>query len=256
MNDAFPNWMLGSGLFSELESLNVPWKGEGLAESLDYEYFGNHSGDKTCSPLVQKLANDVALTDDAIDKLCKVIIAVNGLNWSKLYATRNFDYEPIENYNMVEESTGSAEMTYGKTSTRTDNLDHTKTGTETHATSQDVTTTPNLTNTQTQTVNGFNSSTGVQSGGVSPSASGTSKEEGTGSNTITFDTIDSDSGTQDYSTGGSDKNTSSNTLTRHGNIGVTTSQQMIQSERDLWTWNFFNTVVFPDCDKILTLSIY
>ena len=46
------------------------------------------------------------------------------------------------------------------------------------------------------------------------------------------------------------------TLTRHGNIGVTTSQQMIESERQLWIWNYFQNIVFPDIDKTLTLAIY
>ena len=45
-------------------------------------------------------------------------------------------------------------------------------------------------------------------------------------------------------------------LTRSGNIGVTTSQQMIQSERELYIWNFFLDVVFPDLDKIFTLKCY
>lgn len=44
-------------------------------------------------------------------------------------------------------------------------------------------------------------------------------------------------------------------LTRSGNIGVTTSQQMLQSERDLWMWSYFD-VVFADIDKLLCLSIY
>ena len=42
---------------------------------------------------------------------------------------------------------------------------------------------------------------------------------------------------------------------RHGNIGVTTSQQMIESEIELWKWNFFESV-FKDIDTILTLPIY
>lgn len=46
------------------------------------------------------------------------------------------------------------------------------------------------------------------------------------------------------------------TLTRSGNIGVTTSQQMIQAERDLWVWNFFYQVVFKDVDRSLTISTY
>ena len=45
-------------------------------------------------------------------------------------------------------------------------------------------------------------------------------------------------------------------LRRSGNIGVTTSQQMIQSEIDLWKWNFFQDVVFKDLAKSLTLSVY
>ena len=53
-----------------------------------------------------------------------------------------------------------------------------------------------------------------------------------------------------------DKTTYDTTLTRKGNIGVTTSQQMIESERELWLWNFFQNVVFKDVSKALTLSIY
>ena len=45
------------------------------------------------------------------------------------------------------------------------------------------------------------------------------------------------------------------TLTRSGNIGVTTSQQMIESERKLWDYNIFKTI-YEDVDSILTLSIY
>ena len=45
------------------------------------------------------------------------------------------------------------------------------------------------------------------------------------------------------------------TLSRHGNIGVTTSQQMINSEIELWQWDFFSGV-FKDIDKILTIHTY
>lgn len=43
--------------------------------------------------------------------------------------------------------------------------------------------------------------------------------------------------------------------TRTGNIGVTTTQQMLQQEFELWRWNFF-TRVFDDVDKFLCLSVY
>lgn len=46
------------------------------------------------------------------------------------------------------------------------------------------------------------------------------------------------------------------TLTRSGNIGVTTSQQMIQSERDLQMFNVFYDGVFSDIDKVLSIATY
>lgn len=45
------------------------------------------------------------------------------------------------------------------------------------------------------------------------------------------------------------------TLERSGNIGVTTTQQMAQSEIELRKWLYFESV-FKDIDNILTLSIY
>lgn len=45
------------------------------------------------------------------------------------------------------------------------------------------------------------------------------------------------------------------TLKRHGNIGVTTSQQMIESELELRKKQFFE-IVFRDIDTYLTLNIY
>lgn len=46
-------------------------------------------------------------------------------------------------------------------------------------------------------------------------------------------------------------------LTRKGNIGVTTSQQMLESELILrQTYNFFDSIVFPDVDKVLCQKYY
>lgn len=45
-------------------------------------------------------------------------------------------------------------------------------------------------------------------------------------------------------------------LTRKGNIGVMTTQQMIEQERNIYIWNLFTEVVFPDIDKVLVLNVY
>ena len=50
-------------------------------------------------------------------------------------------------------------------------------------------------------------------------------------------------------------NTGTESLTRHGNIGVTTSQQMLESEIKLRQYNFIEEV-FKDIDSILCLKVY
>ena len=52
-----------------------------------------------------------------------------------------------------------------------------------------------------------------------------------------------------------DKMTYNTELRRSGNIGVTTSQMMAESEIKLWQWLFFEEV-FKDIDNIFTLSTY
>ena len=88
---------------------------------------------------------------------------------------------------------------------------------------------------------------------------GTSANAKTGTETTSFDgRTDTDGGTSATARTGTDTLThnTSYRLTRSGNIGVTTAQQMIESERQLWLWNFFYKIVFPDVDKVLTLNIY
>ena len=68
--------------------------------------------------------------------------------------------------------------------------------------------------------------------------------------------ISQNSGTQSNTENGENTDTRNYTLTRRGNIGVTTSQQMIESERNLWMWNFFDSVVYPDVDRVLTINMY
>lgn len=67
--------------------------------------------------------------------------------------------------------------------------------------------------------------------------------------TLTRNTTDTQTGTDTRN------GNTSRTLTRRGNIGVTTAAQMIQGELELWQWNFFENV-FSDVDRLLTLAVY
>lgn len=227
--ELFPEWASGGGIFSALDNLDVPWKESDIADILDLEYYGNLSGDKFASPLVNKILTNGELTAEDVTLLANTIFALNSLNWAKEWATLSAEYNPIENYSMTETMTNDETVIeYGKTQTRTDD------------TTEEVT--PDLTTENDNSVYGFNS--------ANPVPTGEQTQTQTGTNTIT------NSGTVEYADTGEDTHTRNYELTRTGNIGVTTSQQMLESERNLWLWNFFRTIVFPDVDRVLTLRIY
>lgn len=254
--DIFPNYFT-SGIFHALQDYDVPWQESNIADELDIEYFGNVSGEKLISPLLEKLLTLGNLESEDVEQLAHIIFVMFGDNWGKQYATLLAEYNPIENYSMVEQMTDDETVTeYGKTVERTNDLTHAKTGTET--TTPDITevTTPNLTNTKNDSVWGFNSSSDSPSEKTVEGATGTNRVETDGTNEVEYDTSETDTGTVTDAVTGSDTQTRNYTLTRAGNIGVTTAQQMLESERQLWVWNFFYNVVFPDIDKILTIKIY
>lgn len=256
LNDVFPDWLTG-GVFSVLQAFPVPWKVENISSALDLEYHGNVSGGKIISPLVKSILSGDTLTETEKTMLATSILAIYSVNWSKQWETLSFEYNPIENYSMAEDMTNDQTVDeYGKTRTRTDNLSHTKTGTETRTPDLTDTTTPNLTATSNNSVYGFNSSNAVPTGGQTQNSTGTNTVTQTGTDTNTYNTTDTDIGTQNETDGGQDTHTRNYHLTRSGNIGVTTSQQMIESERSIWMWNFFRDVVFPDIDRVLTIQIY
>lgn len=149
-------------------------------------------------------------------------------NWTAMYSALQAEYAPLENYNMRETMTDDETVhEYGKSTTRTDNLTHTKTGTETE--------TPDETNTADSGVYGFDSADAV--------GDRTNTETRTGTNELEYDTTDMDTGTQTHADSGSDTDTRNYELTRSGNIGVTTSQQMLESELDLrLRWNMHEII--------------
>ena len=216
--DVFGDVLVDGGLFVKLNALNVPWNADEIsADVLDNAYFYNHSGQKTISPLLRRFLNGAEkITDSQMVSLANIIYKIYSKNWNKMYVTLSLEYNPISNYDMTESETVENEKTNSREG------------------SQSVSTT--TTGNSEGDVFGFNSS-----GAVGDSTTTTSATNSTTS-------TDSDSGS------GTDN--TERTLTRSGNIGVTTSQQMIESERDLWRWKFFFDVVFPDIDEVLTVATY
>lgn len=216
LEDIYKDGVSGDGIFTDLQTLDVPWQSETISTTLDIAYHSNH-GERIISPLVKKLLNTSGeLTSANRAKIASIIFTLFNENWTKLYNTLSLEYNPINNYDMSESETYQGANGYTKTNT----------GTMTDATG----------NTVTGGVFGFNSST---------ESVPADENVSDGLNTHTNNLTETDSGNNSFV----------RTLERSGNIGVTTSQQMIESERDLWKWNFYESV-FNDIDSVLTLKIY
>lgn len=264
-------------------------------------------GARQISPLVKTcLDENGKLTSAKQCLIASTVFNINRRNWVKQYETMLLEYNPIENYNMVETHTGSDTKTdtpddWKETSTQTPtDWKNTETQTPTDWKETETKTPTNWTETETQTptdwvetteglkadneANTENKTFAFNSASNDPVPVSQSQADTNAKTTVertgTFETSKETSGTfetevektgtykteteqsgtyktETERTGSFESKTEYDTeLTRSGNIGVTTSQQMIESERSLWVWNFFQNVVFKDVAKMLSLSIY
>lgn len=295
LNDVYSNW-LTSGIFSDLQKYDVPWKDKNIYHDLDISYHGNHSGDKIVSVIIDKFLNsDGSISPENRDKIASALFAVYGDNWIRLWQTTIQDYNLLDNTDAyITETTETEQNTdTNNNGTDTGTVTHAQTGTDTttgtgtitHGISGDDTTTNTGTvttggkstenTTNFNSIYGFNSDSGSNSDEQSHNGTTDVNQTETRNTTdkITHNTIDTetrdttdalthnttDTETRDLKSGqtGSEKVTGTVTheTHRHGNIGVTTNQQMLEEERNLWRWYFY-TYIFEDVDKFLTISIY
>lgn len=200
--DHFPSWKTGGGIFYGMTGM--PWSvnNSGITPAtMDIEYFGNRSGLRQSSPLVEKMCafpDDHELSAAEIATLQDIIKQKFNAGWQRVYDALLVQYAPLENYDMTETTTpGIVRTTKVKS-------DQTADG----------------------SIYAFNSTQPVpvsRNTGSGEANNNYSEESATG-----FDT-----------------------LTRHGNIGVTTSAQMLAGEIEIRR-NTFLEIVYRDVDTILT----
>lgn len=258
-----------TGIFYEL--LDLGGSAFGLTTdnvaSLDMEYFLNRSGEKSPSALIKKYrdaidegdfrllakvgvyvedgdyssGNSILYRKTASDythamreEVAKVIYAKFAYNWTKMYEAFTTDYAPLENYSMSENSTD--DDTENGTRNDTVSIDSAVSD------SSNTTTTTNVDN----ATRGYNSSTEVPT---------TSQETTTNVVGSADDNVTTTKGTNETTATDSKTAKHEHTLTRSGNIGVTTSQQMLESEIELRKWSLFESYM-SDIDTILTRRLY
>lgn len=211
---------------------------------------------------------------DQIPDLVSNMYRVKKYQYTKLWNTTKLEYNPIENYSMSEsgndttsisatnvkgQQTDTASLTNNTTiggqttnhgSTTTNNTSElSKSGSEdnTHKAVPYDTDTEVLTNKDTlsfkdrKDIQTNTTTTGEYADTISSRAD-TAEQNGT---SVSGDRTDTSS---------SSTNTT-HTFTRSGNIGVTTSQQMLQSERDIAMFNFVS-IVAHDIVKLIAICIY
>ena len=218
------------GIFTRIMTANdVPWAEDTTitGELLDFEYMLNQSGDKLISPAVSKSLEDGELPTAAFNKLCDLAFMMYGKRWARLWEILTAEFNPLNNYDMSE--TKYFDHGHVETNSGTDTTNRTGTDTITH------------TGDTESEISAFNSAT------YQDSAKDTQ-------NTTDLDTRNmSDALVHGHILTNSGRDTE--TITRSGNIGVTTSQQMAQSSLDLWKWNFFYDI-FRDVDSVFTITTY
>lgn len=184
---------------------------------------------------------------------------INAVNVWSLKNFRTFDkwvkaleinYDPLFNYDRTEEYTDTHSGDFSKSGSNTasgtssNSSDYTRTDNLSQA--DDHTRTDNLSSTVTHSEKAFNDANLVTSSQDGTSDSGTQRNAGTVTNTGTQRNAGTDSGSYSDSntTGetGTDAYTNIHKARLFGNIGVTTSQQMLQSELDIARWNLYEHI--------------
>lgn len=228
LREAFVDWKIGYGIFEALSSIveELPWADSVDSTVLDIEYFGNRSGGKFVAPVIMNLLGDeVGLTESDRILLARIIWTKFGEPWKHLWATNVIAYNPIHNYNMTdrrEMAKGESETTVGQGSS-VDTTEHGK-GVESKEYVAGINNTDEVGKLSNRNIS-------QESGETSVSETNNRKDDSVrASNEV-------------------------ETTTRSGNIGVTTSQQMITAEREVWMWNFFDQV-YRDIDSVLALPFY
>lgn len=178
----------------------------------------------------------------------------NFMVWEKLWTTCNFEYNPIWNYDRTEEGTDTNVGKNQDTRNFSNVTDFTRNLSEKDDTdrSETVNTENDYNSSSTENVNnkvaafnnGLTDSTtsttiGSQSGHNDGDIDTTISDNRSISQTGTTKTTNSDTGTLTMDR----DNTATHDFRAYGNIGVTTTQQMIEQEREVDKFNIYDYIV-------------
>ena len=262
------------GIFGYLDAYDVPWKIAVPSNLLDLDYHTKH-GDKVISRTVSALLEPSGLSDDNKQKLAHLIYAKNSVKWNKLWDTLGLydKFNVLDNTDWEETITHQHEgldirdLAYGK---QKQTFNKGEQNNEVNQGQQSLTQGAQTNKTGAQTNNVENKTSAFNSNSYQPDNSQSQslgqREDSVGQRVDTVGAkIDTskDGARQDVRENDAyaDKDTLDTffkdtvSTTRRGNIGVTTSGQLIDDFRKLVDWTIFDTV-FEDVNEILVLDFF
>ena len=145
--------------------------------------------------------------------------------WQRIHTASLLEYNPIENYRRNE--TESIETSKTEQHSGNDTTSHT--GTESSTSSNTNTTTGSDSGTIDHKVTGYDSNTLVQQSQDSTTGTSSSQDTQSGNSAVTHNTQDQLTHGEQIQHTGDD----ARTLLAYGNIGVTTSQEMLEQEMNI-----------------------
>jgi len=274
------DWLNGKGILSCLtNNFDVPWAGVIDGQVLDDDYYGNRSSNKIIAPLVEKFVDENGISDANMVRLARVIYAKYGNNWQRAYDALMEEYNPIWNVDGTETITlegGKRKKTFTKGQqknkeeygdyTETLNKDGVTDTVSDKAHTDDIVSGARKKTTKSQ-IEGFNS----------PDFSDANKEivdddQVTDQNKYGLHETENIQGERvnEYSkkennfedgqrtdTDEDDAYRDVTTNKRQGNIGVTSTQNLLTQEMEFrLAYSLMDSIVFPDVDKVMCLSIF
>ena len=205
----------GISIFAALQEKDVPWKSLEISGELDTIFKNIKAKNLICNSLCE---------DITAEGLAGIIYSFNIENWKKLWENYIVKYNPIDNYSRHEETvlTDSGSDTNVKNGSMINTMSGSTTATD------------------TSTIYPYNSDTAANVSG--------------GQSSVTPDTTSTDTfnNVEDKRTLNTEHKTVSDIS---GNVGVTTSAQMISENINLWKWNYFDDV-FDSIIRLITTGVY
>ena len=272
--NALFDYVNNDGIFTYLNEFDVPWKNAIDFDLLDLDYHSKH-GTKVVSKTITSLITPDGLSRDNKTKLAKLLYKKNKAKWDSLWTSIGLfdEVDPLDNTNWTEtrtlghqgsdsrsQSIGAKETTYNKGSqTNSETI-----GQSTLTEGQQSNITGQQTISMEEKKSAFNSTNyspldqKTEQLGQRTDTLGEKVNTDSGRSNSTTEGQRSDStteGAQSNSETGTNNFTDTETTNRHGNIGVTTTGQLIRDFRTTVNWQFFD-IIYKDIDEMLVIEIY